>query len=378
MPIEIREHRAGEGLRDFIQAGYEVFRGDPAWIPPLEMEIKDRLTPGKNPFFEHAQGATWTAHDNGRVVGRISAQVDDEHLRIHKDEAGFFGFFDTIDDPEVAAKLVDAAAGWLKKRGMKTMRGPFSLNINEEAGLLIEGFEHPPVIMMPHSRRYQSALAASSGLEKCKDLWAWRYEVGEISKRAEKAWADIKALPEVKLRSVDKSKMESELRIVMDIFNDAWADNWGFVPATEAEIKKIAKDMKLVLDEDLAFIAEVSGKPLGMCICMPNINEAIGDLNGKLFPLGIPKILWRMKVKGPKWGRLMLLGIKRELRGVKKYGGLSMAMYVELAKRGTAKGYRWGELSWTLEDNHPINLGIKAMGARVYKKYRIYERDLGA
>jgi len=180
----------------------------------------------------------------------------------------------------------------------------------------------------------------------------------------------------VKLRSVNKSDMENELRIIMDIFNDAWADNWGFVAATPAEVKKAAADMKLIIDEDLAFIAEVDGKAMGMCIALPNLNEAIHDLKGKLFPFGFAKLLWRVKVKNPKTARLMLLGIRRELRGVKKYGALSMAMYVEIAKRGTAKGYEWGELSWTLEDNHPVNLGIKAMGAKVYKKYRVFEGAL--
>jgi hypothetical protein len=378
MPITIREHKLGQNLDLFIRAGHEVFRGDPAWIPPLEMELRDRLTPGKNPFFEHAQGALFTAHDGDRVVGRISAQIDEEHLRLHRDDAGFFGFFDTIDDPKVATRLVEEASVWLRQRGMKRTRGPFSLNINEECGLLVGGFEHPPVIMMAHSRPYQSTLAEAAGLTKIKDLFAWRYDVAEIKPRAERAWKQIKEMPEVRLRSVDKSKMESELRIVMDIFNDAWSDNWGFVPATEAELVKTAKDMKLIIDEELAFIAEVDGAPAGMCICIPNVNEAIRDLGGKLLPFGIPKILWRMKVKNPKTGRLMLLGIKKEYRGRKKYGGLSMAMYVELATRGRAKGYQWGELSWTLEDNHPINLGIKAMGAKVYKTYRLYEKELGA
>ncbi|MEM9188228.1 MAG: hypothetical protein AAGF12_03590 [Myxococcota bacterium] len=376
MAVEIREHRPGDDPGPFIQAAHEVYRGDPNWVAPLEMEIKDRLNPSKNPFFEHAQASYFTAWRGGRPVGRVTAQIDEEHLRIHKDDAGFFGFFDTVDDDEVATALIDAATRWLGRRGMKKIRGPFSLSINEETGLLVEGFDYPPAIMMPHSRSYQGALAEAAGLSKLKDLYAWRYEVGEFKPRALRAWEQVQTLPEVRLRSVRRADMESELRIIMDIFNDAWRHNWGFVPATEAELKKTAQDMKLILDEDLAFIAEVEDRPVGMCIALPNVNEAARDLGGKLFPLGLPKLFWRLKVRGPKTARLILLGIREELRGVKRYGGLSMAMYVEIAKRGGKKGYEWGELSWTLEDNHPVNLGIKAMGAKIYKRYRVYEKEI--
>jgi hypothetical protein len=376
MALEIREHRPGKDLDAFVQAGHVVFRGDPAWVPPLEMDIRDRLTPGKNPFFEHGEAALFTAWRDGKLVGRCSASIDHEHLRLHKDETGFFGFFDTLDDHEAATALVAHAKRWLAARGMKRIRGPISININEEVGVLIEGFEHPPFLMMAHSRPYQAALLEKAGLEKCKDLFAWRFYAGELPPRAERAWAQVKTMPEVRIRSVNKADMANELAIIMEIFNDAWSENWGFVPATPNEVKKAAADMKLILDEELAFIAEIDGRPMGMCICLPNVNEVIADLGGKLFPLGLLKMLWRVKVKGPKTARLMLLGLRSELRGVKKYGALSTAMYAEIAKRGTAKGYKWGELSWTLEDNHPVNLGIRAMGAQVYKKYRVYEGAL--
>lgn len=376
MTVEVREHRPGKDLGAFVEAGHIVFRGDPSWVPPLEMDLRERLTPGKNPFFEHGEVGLFTAWRDGKLLGRCSTSIDHEHLRLHKDETGFFGFFDTVNDPEVAGALVSAAKRWLLARGMKRIRGPISLSINEEVGALIEGFEHPPVLMMAHSRAYQGSLIEGTGLEKAKDLFAWKFIAGELPTRAAKAWEQVREMPEVRIRSVNKGDMASELRIIMDIFNDAWSQNWGFVPATPNEVKKAAADMKLILDEDLAFIAEVEGKPVGMCICLPNLNEAIQDLGGKLFPLGLAKLLWRVKVKHPKTARLMLLGIRSELRGVKKYGALSTAMYAEIAKRGTAKGYEWGELSWTLEDNHPVNVGIKAMGAKVYKKYRVYEGAL--
>lgn len=376
MSLEIREHRPGGDVRDFLRVPHDIFRGDPAWVPPLDMDMRDRLDPRKNPLFEHADVVLFTARRGGRLVGRVSAQIDREHLRVHGDGAGFFGFLDTIEDPDVAKELLDAAERWLRARGMKRMRGPLSLNIWEEVGVLVEGFEHPPFLMMPHSRPYQAGLIEQAGLGKLKDFYAWRYEAGSLSKRAEKAWDEIHSLPEVKIRSVDKKNMERDVDILMEIFNDAWSDNWGFIPATRAEAKKMAKDMALVMDEDLAYIAEIDGRAMGMCVCLPNVNEVIRDLGGKLFPLGLPKLIWRLKVKRPSSARLMLLGIRRELRGVKRYGGLSMAMYVELHKRGTAKGYHTGELSWTLEDNHPVNLGIRAMGGKVYKKYRVYEKEL--
>jgi hypothetical protein len=245
-------------------------------------------------------------------------------------------------------------------------------------GVLVDGFEHPPVLMMGHSRAWQGRVAEAAGLEREKDLLCWRYRTdAKPPQRVVEAWKQVRRLPEVRLRSVDPSKMERELEAIMDIYNDAWAGKWAMVPALPDEVEKIAKDLKLILDPDLAFIAEVHGRPAGMCIMLPNLNEAIADLNGKLFPLGLPKLLWRLKVKNPKSCRLMMLGIKSELRkDLKRYGGLSAAMYMEVATRGKAKGYEWSELSWTRNDDAPINLGIRSMGAHVYKTYRVFQKSL--
>ena len=376
MTVDVRQHRPGEDVDAFVDVTRDIYRRDPNWVQPLDMDIRDRLNPSKNPFFRHAEVTLFTAWKNGRVVGRCSAQVDHEHLATHHDDAGFFGFFDTTDDAEVARALLGEAEKWLRERGMKRMRGPMSFSINEEIGTLVEGFDTPPMIMMPHSTPYQGGLIEAAGLEKAKDILAWRYDVGTPHARADRAWRAIQEMPEVRFRSLSKKNMRADVRLLLDIFNDAWSDNWGFVPATDAEAEKTASDLKLVLDEDLAFFAEIEGRPVGMCVTLPNLNEAIADLDGKLFPTGIFKLLWRLKVKGPKSARLILLGIRKELRGIKRYGGLSHAMYVEVSKRGSKKGIEWGELSWTLEDNRPINLGIKAMGAKVYKKYRVYEKAL--
>lgn len=374
--ITIKEHTPGGDVEDFIRAGHVVFEGDPHWVAPLHMMIDEQLDPKKNPFFSRAQAVYLTAWRDGALVGRCSASVDPECTELWKEKVGFFGFFDTIDDDAVGKALLDHAAKWLKDKGMTRMSGPYSLNPNEEVGVLIEGFDSAPVLMMAHSRQWQDRVALAAGLTKEKDLYAWRYDVGEFPKRVIKAWESMKALPELKLRSVDTGNMRSELKIIMDIYNDAWEGKWGFVPLLPDEVKKVADDMRLLIDPDLAFIAEIEGKPVAMCIMLPNLNECIQDLHGSLLPFGWAKLVWRLKVQRPKSTRLMLLGIRKELRNVRKYMPLSAAMYVEVAKRGSAKGYQWGELSWTREDDSPINSGITSMGARIYKRYRIYSLPL--
>lgn len=378
MAIEIREHRPGKDVADFMRAGHVVFQGDPAWVPPLDFEFKQRLDPRKNPLFQRADITLFTAWKDGRLVGRTSATVDREHLRVWKDDTGFFGFFDTIDDEAVARALIERAEAWLRHKGMKRAIGPLSLYANDEIGLLVEGFEHPPVLMMGHSRDWQAKLVEACGYTKEKDLWCWRYDADTpFNDRTMRAWENIKGLPEVKLRSIDMKRFEQEIRTIVEIYNDAWDGKWGFVPATKPEVDKMVEEMKLVIDPDIAFMAEIDGKVVGMCIMVPNLNEVIQDLGGKLLPFGFAKLLWRAKVKHPVSTRLILLGIRGEARkNFKKYGGLSAAMYVEVAKRGIGKGYKWSELSWTREDDAPINLGIKSMGAKVYKKYRVYQKAL--
>jgi hypothetical protein len=378
MGVEIRHHTPGGNTADFVRAGNEVFRDDPAWIAPLQMMIGDRLNPKKEPFHKHAEVALFTAWKDGRLVGRTSATVDRVWLDTWKDDTGHFGYFDTVDDVEVARALVAEAEGWLKTRGMKRMNGPMSLSASQEVGLLVSGFEHPPVLDMGHSRSYQGALAEACGLVKEKDLFAWRYETKNgFNARTERAWQRLAETKEVRLRSVNVKKLRDELGIIMEIYNETWAGKWGYIPISSDELDKMAADMSLVLDPDMAFIAEVDGKAAGMCISVPNLNEVIADLEGKLFPFGWAKLLYRTKVKHPDSARLILLGVRESIRrNVKRYGFLSAAMYVEVAKRGRDKGYKWAELSWTREDDAPINLGIRSMGAAVYKTYRVYEKQL--
>lgn len=377
MTITVRAHAPGTDVKDFLRAADVVFAGDPQWVRPLDFDIVQRLDPKKNPFFKRAEAMYFTAWRGDALVGRCSASVDPEYLKLHQNDTGFFGFFDTIDDDAVGRALIDRAAEWVRGKGMKRLSGPFSLYPNEEVGVLVEGFDTPPNLMMAHSRAWQGRVAEASGLTKEKDLYAWRYDVGETPKRALRAIEALKAdAPEIKLRSLKKSRLEAELKVILEIYNDAWEGKWGFVPAVPDEVAKMAEDLALVIDEDLAFIAEIEGRPVGMCILLPNLNECIPDLDGALFPFGWAKLLWRLKVTRPKSARLMLLGIRKELRNVRRYMPLSVAMYAEVLARGRAKGYQWAELSWTREDDSPINSGIANMGAKIYKRYRVYERGL--
>ncbi|WP_437722567.1 hypothetical protein [Sorangium sp. So ce861] len=378
MAIEIRELRKGDKkvLKDFLNVVDTVYEGEPNYIRPLDLDISDRLDKKKNPFFEHAEGTAWVAYKDGRPAGRITAQVDHEHLRVHRDETGMFGFFDTIDDADTAQALLAEAAGWLRARGMKRMRGPYSLSINEEVGCLVEGFDVPAVLMMAYHRPHQGRLTEGAGFEKVKDLYAWRYEVGDIPARAQKAHAEILAMPEVHTRCGDPKNLLRDIRILMDVFNDAWSDNWGFVPMTEKELVKWAEDVRLILLPELTRLTFIDGEPAAVSLGLPDLNELIKDFHGKLLPTGIFKLLWRLRVRGPKSGRLVVLGIRKKWRHVRRYAGLSAFLYVEMNRAAHLLGMTGGELGWTLEDNAAINAGIRLMGGRIYKKYRVYERAL--
>lgn len=374
--LEIREIALGGNLRDFLDVVDVIYRDDPRYIRPLDLDLKDRLHPKKNPFFDHADGVVFTAHQDGKCVGRVTAQVDREHLARHKDDVGFFGFLDTVDDPEVARALLARAEEWLKKKGMRTVRGPISLSINEEIGCLVEGFDSPPTLLNPHHRPYQGGLIEQAGYAKAKDVFGWRYEVGEPSARVKKAHDDIRAMPEVTSRPLSKKEMARDVAMTLDIFNDAWSDNWGYVPATRREADKMAADFKMFLVPELTVLVSIDGEPAAVAIALPNVNELIADLHGKVFPFGLAKLLYRLKVEGARSGRLILLGIKKKFRLQRKYAGLSLYLYAEMNAGGKRAGMTWGELGWTLEDNAAVNAGIRMMGAKKYKTYRVYEKSL--
>lgn len=374
--VDIRQTPMGGDIRDFLDVVDVVYEGDPRYIRPLDFEQKERLDPKKNPFFEHGEGAVFTAYKGGRCVGRCSAQIDREHIARYKEDVGFFGFLDTVEDEEVCTALLSRAERWLKDRGMKAVRGPFSLNINEETGMLVEGFDAPATLMNPHHRAYQGGLVEKAGYVKKKDFFGWRYEVGEPNARVRKAQAEIRAMPEVVSRTFSKKDAERDTALTLEVFNDAWNENWGFVPATPAEARKMAADFKMLLVPEVTRLVFIDGEPAACAIALPNLNEMLPDLRGKLFPLGFAKLLYRLKVEGPRSARLILLGIKKKYRQQRKYAALSLFLYAEMNDGGKRAGMTWGELGWTLEDNSAVNAGIRMMGAKKYKTYRVYEKSL--
>ncbi|HSC88456.1 MAG TPA: hypothetical protein VLC09_14335, partial [Polyangiaceae bacterium] len=258
MTVEIRELSLGARLDDFLNVVDRIYADDPQYVRPLDFDIKGRLS-RKNPFFEHAEGTIFTAHRDGVCVGRATAQIDRAWNERYGEKTAFFGFFDTIDDVDVSRSLLNAAGAWARKRGMSRLLGPMSLSSNEEMGCLVDGFDRPPMVLMPHHRAYQGGLIEAAGFTKAKDVYAWRYVVGGLPERAKKASQAIKALPEITARHLDKSKVAEEVELVMDIFNDAWSENWGYVPMTRAELSKLADEFKLMLVPELTYIVSIDG-----------------------------------------------------------------------------------------------------------------------
>jgi hypothetical protein len=381
MPLEIRPIESKKDLETFLHVPWTLgMKSDPNWVPPLLDDYRRSLNPKKSPFLKHGEVKCFLALQDAQPVGRISAQIDTDFDKQWPQETGvaFFGFFDSKDDPAIARALFDAAAGWARGKGRTRIRGPFTLDSKGEVGVLVEGFDTPPRIGMPHNRPYLGPLIESAGLAKAKDFYAWWYTSGHIDERTRKIAERTLQLPNVRVRPMDLSHFRREVDIVRDIYNSAWSQNWNFTPFTSAELEIIATEYKMFVDKEIALIAEVDGKPAAMCFAIPDVNEMVKDFDGELTknPLNLVKLLWRLRFRRPHHARLLLLGVKEEYRASHRYGTLAAVLYVEVARRGAARGYVGGELSWTLEDNVMINRGIERMGARKYKTYRVYERSI--
>ncbi|NMB74851.1 MAG: GNAT family N-acetyltransferase [Myxococcales bacterium] len=377
MNINIRSVQTKAERKQFVMIPWRIYKDDPKWVPPLIQDRMETLDPAKNPFFEHGEAQLFIAERDGEPVGRVTAHTNRLHNEYHKDKTGFFGFFESIDDPAVARALLEAAEGWLKQKGCDQALGPESFSTNEEVGMVVEDRAGSPMIMCSYNPPYYPRLLEACGYQKAKDLYGWYYTVGEVPEAPRQVADAVAQHPGLKLRTVDMKNVLRDVRIVRDIFNAAWSRNWGYVPWTEKEVEHSAEMLKLILIPEWTTIAEVDGQPAGMMIALPNINEVIKDLNGRLFPTGLLKLLWRVKLGGYRFksGRLALLGVKPEYRG-SVLGGLSVLLYV-CAHRATLKyGLKDGELGWTLEDNQKINTGIQFMGGTIGKVYRVYGKSL--
>jgi len=377
--IEIRPVLNKADRKTFVKLLWDIYKDDPNWIPPLIMERMDAIDENKNPYFQHAEVKFWIAYKDGKPVGRISAQIDELVPEYHGVMTGHYGFFDCIDDQQVADALFDTACAWLKENGMVEVIGPFSLSINEETGMLVEGFDTPPKLLMGHSRPYFENLVLGSGLKKIKDTWAYTLDIRKpvLSPVLQKLVDRAVDRGQVKFRPNNMDKYEEELKIILDIFNDAWIDNWKYIPFTQAELDHAVKELKMIIREDFTYIAEVDGVPQAMMVTLPNINEIISDFDGKLFPFGIFKLLWRLKIRPSfKTVRVPLMGVRKEYQNSRLSGIMSFGLFEACRQTATAVGCEEAELSWVLEENTRLSKLLEAVGCVKYKTYRIFQKDL--
>jgi GNAT superfamily N-acetyltransferase len=368
-PIELGNRRQ---LKTFIKFPWRIYRHDPNWVPPLILDQLQFFTPSKNPYFSHSTAQLFMAFRGDEPVGRISAHENNQHIQVHKDGAGFFGFFECIDDQAVANALFGVASTWLGERGLKTMRGPVSFSVNHEAGLLLDAFDEPPLIRMTYNPPYYAGLIEGYGLQKIQDLYAYvMFESEEIPERLRGISDRVLEDPKLVVRTVALRDFKNEMERIKKIYAEAWSENWGAVPLTDEEFDRIVGELRLIYDRDLFFIAEYDGEPAGMSLVLPDMNQALKRAGGRLFPSGLLKMLWyRRKINA--W-RMPILGVRQEhrLRGIEV---AFVCRTYDVAKKN--RNYRKGELSWVLESNTAANALLKRLGARRSKTYRIYEKPL--
>ena len=376
-PVTVRQVQTKQDRKAFVDFAWEVYKDDPAWVPPLKDEVHGLITPGKNPWFEHATAQLWLAERAGDVVGRISAQVDQlvqEHMG---PGTGQWGMFEVLDG-QAAAKLIATAEDWLRTKGMTRALGPISLSIWDEPGLEIEGFSEPPTVMMGHHKPEYHAWIAAAGYAKAKDLLTYEVDIAHwddprISRLIEAGERNSK----IRIRQVDKSRFAEEARVILNLLNDAWSTNWGYVPLTESEIAYAGKKLKPIIYNELVRIAEYDGEPVAFMITLPDINELIKDLNGELFPFGWAKLLWRLRKPRTRRARVPLMGVAKKLHQSRLASQLAF-MLIEFTRRDAVGkfGIQVGEFGWILEDNRGMLSIAELPGAKVNHRYRIFEKAL--
>jgi GNAT superfamily N-acetyltransferase len=379
--LRIEPVQTRQDIEDFVHLPFRIYNGDDNWVPFLLGERRKFLDPKHNPFFEHAEVALWLARRDGEVVGTISSHIDHLHNEVHNEKIGMFGFFEMVNDYAVAEALLSTARDWVRERGMSALRGPLSFSQNHECGLLIDGFDGPPVILMTYNPPYYVDLYERFGLTKAMDLYAYIGDLAQFERDPNKLPVKLVRVSEkakkrigIVTRSANMKAYEKEIERAEQVYNQAWEKNWGFVPLTEAEIEKLAADLKQIIDPELAVVAEIDGEPVGVSIAIPDFNQVLKHLNGRLFPFGWLKALWyARKITGT---RLLVLGVISEYRG----RGLEAILVIDTLKAAILNGYQSIELSWILENNEMMNRIIlntgQPYGAHVYRTYRMYQMPL--
>ena len=375
MSVEIRHVATRRDLNTFVHLPWAIYRNHPLWVPPLKFDVRNRLDRGKNPFFEHAEAEYWLAFRDGDPVGRITAHYDRNFNRFQHNEWGMFGWFEARDDPLVAGALLDAAEEWLRDRKRDRMVGPLSFSTNDQdAGLLVDGFDREPLILNQWTQPYYPALLEGAGLTKAMDLYMWELWVDD---RASVHPAIVRMAEEVKtkhgidVRGMRKRDLRSEVDRFLEVYNEAWERNWGFVPLTDAEVRHYAKELKPILDENWAFIAEKDGETVGAALTLPDYNQVLKHLNGRLLPIGWAKALyWRRKITRV---RVFALGVKAK----HQHTGVAAKLYTEHFDSAARTPQKGGEMGWILETNRSMNRAMEGMGGKIVSTYRLFEKELG-
>jgi ribosomal protein S18 acetylase RimI-like enzyme len=373
--VSIRPVQSGRDLRAFIKLPFRLHRGTP-WVPPLIFERRNFLNRDRNPYFQHAEAEYFLAEREGELVGRISAQIDERWTRFQGGNDGMFGFFECENDPEAARALVEAASAWVSARGRERLLGPMDFTTNDECGLLIEGYELQPMILQPWHPPYYRELLEGLGMTKAMDLLMWRLAIGELRRGDQfhdlihEAAHKSRTEHGVVIRKMRKRDLEAEVRRFREVYNEAWGTNWGFVPITEEEVSFQAKNLRPVLDENWAMIAERDGEVVGAALTLPDINQVLAKMNGRLLPLG----WWRFLTGRRRIDRVRVfaLGVKPAYQHM----GVAAALYVRHLEVAPRVGQPGGETGWILEVNEPMNRAMEGMGGTVVKRYRLYELPL--
>ena len=361
-------------LKAFIRLPWRLYAQDPLWVPPLKLERRLHFS-SLNPYFAHSRWQGWIAWQGDRPVGRISAQVDELHRRHYGEKSGHFGFLECENNPDVMRALAAESERWLVQNQTEVVTGPFNFSINQECGLLVDGFDTPPVIMMPHNHRWYAELLEQQGYAGVKDMYAYRINPDFTIPRVMQSLVD-RFGKSVRLRGLNRKKFKQELETLRDIFNDAWSDNWGFVPFTREEFAELGTSLRLFVPDDFIRIAEYQGKAVAFIVILPNLNEVLHDLDGNLFPSGVFKIIQALRKRRIRTGRIPLMGVRKELQNTPLGVALALLVIHDLRQPVIDRGIEDVELSWILEDNQGMRSILERAGSRLYKTYRIYRKQL--